>query len=67
MHCTSERNKEVDLILGSEMRKIVNVNVSQSSKCKRTRQMFTLIETMDLGSWFHLISLSNNGGYHITI
>ena len=39
-------------------KKIENVKVSQSSKCKRTRWMFTLIGTMDPGSWFHLISLS---------
>ena len=38
--------------------KTENVKVSQSSKCKRTRRMFTLIGTMDPGSWFHLISLS---------
>ena len=48
---------------GNKMQQNSNVKGSQSSKCKRTRQGYYSMETMDLGSWVHsILSLSNNGG-----
>jgi hypothetical protein len=42
--------------------------VYQSSKCKRTRRMLTLIGTMDPRFMVSLdLSLSNNGVYHLSL
>jgi hypothetical protein len=58
--------KRFNLILENKKRNI-KCKLSQSSICKNTRRMLTLIGTLYPGFMVSLyLSLANNGGYHVT-